>query len=452
VDEMIIVDTGSTDRTQEIAQEFDAKIFNYQWNDSFADARNFSLQKATGDWILVLDADEVIAFKDHQALRELISNSQTDLYYLIQTTYSQDSSLQNWVPNTLGGVESAAWLGFIESPLIRLFKNNNTIKFHGRIHENIAIPSEFPRASRTKIRIHHYGAMQSGVQKKQKNKFYKNLSFLKTQEEPFNPMAWKELGVVLFQEGSLEKSKYCFQKVLELLPKDPMAHLSLAQIASEQGQWMQAIRYYFDLLVVDPNIVEAYIYLPSLLSRVGKFDVADRLIGMSPLIVRHYPFFYLNCAILERNRGNWRKVLEYTDYVAKVSRESFQGEIQKMTLFQKALALIAIESMEEAEELLLQLKPFQEEIDFQDAQILFFLKQKNWESALEWLNRALTILPGDTHFCFQKILCLTQLGQKTQACAFFENTSSCFSIDQKKQVLCLLHHTTPSPDQEAFFF
>ena len=61
VDEMIVVDTGSTDRTKDIARSLGAKVYDFQWTDSFSDARNFSLSKATGKWILVLDADEVIS-------------------------------------------------------------------------------------------------------------------------------------------------------------------------------------------------------------------------------------------------------------------------------------------------------------------------------------------------------------------------------------------------------
>ena len=60
VDEIVIVDTGSTDKTKEIALKFTSKVYDFEWCDNFAAARNESLKYATGDWILVLDADEVI--------------------------------------------------------------------------------------------------------------------------------------------------------------------------------------------------------------------------------------------------------------------------------------------------------------------------------------------------------------------------------------------------------
>mgnify|MGYP001386520006 CR=1 FL=1 len=58
VDEIIIVDTGSTDSTVEIAKKYGARIFYYKWDDSFSSARNYSLEKATKEWILIMDADD----------------------------------------------------------------------------------------------------------------------------------------------------------------------------------------------------------------------------------------------------------------------------------------------------------------------------------------------------------------------------------------------------------
>jgi glycosyltransferase involved in cell wall biosynthesis len=60
VDEMVIVDTGSTGRTKEIAYSFGAKVFDFEWINDFSAARNYALEKSTSDWNLVLDADEYI--------------------------------------------------------------------------------------------------------------------------------------------------------------------------------------------------------------------------------------------------------------------------------------------------------------------------------------------------------------------------------------------------------
>src|SRR5436190_22371274 len=69
VDEIIIVDTGSTDNTIEIAEKYGAKVFHYKWHDDFGAARNEALKYASGDWVLVLDADEVLSDESKDKIR-----------------------------------------------------------------------------------------------------------------------------------------------------------------------------------------------------------------------------------------------------------------------------------------------------------------------------------------------------------------------------------------------
>ena len=74
VDEIIIVDTGSTDKTVEIAHSYNAKVYHHPWENSFSKARNYSLKYATCDWILILDADEEIDKEDAHRLKEVIKD------------------------------------------------------------------------------------------------------------------------------------------------------------------------------------------------------------------------------------------------------------------------------------------------------------------------------------------------------------------------------------------
>ena len=72
VDEIILVDTGSTDKTVKIAEKYGARVFHHPWRGDFSEARNYSLQQATCDWILVVDADEKLEREDVPALREAL--------------------------------------------------------------------------------------------------------------------------------------------------------------------------------------------------------------------------------------------------------------------------------------------------------------------------------------------------------------------------------------------
>src|SRR5438552_17207038 len=72
-DEIIVVDTGSTDRTKEIAAEFGARVFDFVWVDSFAAARNECLRHATGKWIFWMDADDRLDEENRNRLRALFA-------------------------------------------------------------------------------------------------------------------------------------------------------------------------------------------------------------------------------------------------------------------------------------------------------------------------------------------------------------------------------------------
>lgn len=72
VDDIIVIDTGSTDQTKDIAQSFGARVFDFEWNNDFAAARNFSIQKSKSDWNLVLDADEYVEQWDNNVIQEFM--------------------------------------------------------------------------------------------------------------------------------------------------------------------------------------------------------------------------------------------------------------------------------------------------------------------------------------------------------------------------------------------
>ena len=158
-DEIIIVDTGSTDRTKEIASEFGAKIFDFKWGDDFSKARNESLKHATKEWILVLDADEEISKEDLPKLRNLLmANNKLGVIFEIWN-YSDSSNVPGWMSlNNSNRKRFAA--GYYPSKKLVLFKNMGGIKFEGKIHESVfsflvgkgsIATADFP--------IHHFGKL-----------------------------------------------------------------------------------------------------------------------------------------------------------------------------------------------------------------------------------------------------------------------------------------------------
>lgn len=128
VDEMIIIDTGSTDDTIKVAEKYGAKIFFYKWDNSFSNARNYSLSKASKDWILIMDADDELKNEDKDKVIKLINceNNKFNAYFGETLSYSGDYAGDNISSNIN----------------IRFIKNGKGYKFIGDIHEQIISGSE----------------------------------------------------------------------------------------------------------------------------------------------------------------------------------------------------------------------------------------------------------------------------------------------------------------------
>lgn len=90
VDEIILVDTGSTDNTKSIAAQFTDKIYDFEWIDDFSAARNYALDRASCAWILVLDADEWMEDRHAQSLPQIIADTELDAFFLTEYNYSNN--------------------------------------------------------------------------------------------------------------------------------------------------------------------------------------------------------------------------------------------------------------------------------------------------------------------------------------------------------------------------
>ncbi|MEI7811857.1 MAG: glycosyltransferase [Ignavibacteria bacterium] len=139
VDEIVLVDTGSTDKTIEIAREYNAKIFHFVWINDFSAARNYALSKSTGKWILYLDADERLSKDSIGELRTIIKSNGKDACFC--SVNSTDPEKPNKMFYT------------------RLFRNNHKIKFKGNVHEQIieSLKKENYKIRNSGIEIIHIG-------------------------------------------------------------------------------------------------------------------------------------------------------------------------------------------------------------------------------------------------------------------------------------------------------
>jgi glycosyltransferase involved in cell wall biosynthesis len=124
-DELVIVDTGSTDRTREIARDLGAKVFGFEWCDDFAAARNAALDLATADLAMWLDADEFIEPAHRPRLRAVLAHARRSspaAFAMFQRSVIREP-----------GREAAEWT----VPHVRLFPRRPDVRWAGRVHEDI---------------------------------------------------------------------------------------------------------------------------------------------------------------------------------------------------------------------------------------------------------------------------------------------------------------------------
>lgn len=191
VNEIIIVDTGSTDTTVDIARKYTSKVYEFEWIDDFSAARNYAAEKATGDWILVLDADEYIDEENYeefiQGLKE--DNSQYDTY----------------------GVKILNFTGLYGETLIqnyhdRVYKNNGKIVYYRSIHEQLKhIQGEELKGNVAKLIVFHSGYMNKIVQEKEKNERNKEL-IDKEMKESTNAFDYFNLGNEYYSLGEYQEA------------------------------------------------------------------------------------------------------------------------------------------------------------------------------------------------------------------------------------------------------
>ena len=179
VDEIIIVDTGSTDETKNIAKQFTDKIYDFKWCDDFGKARNFSFSKARGKYLMWLDADDVIDKKDLKKLIKLkpLLSGEVD-FYMFKYNIAFDEC------------DKPTFTYYRE----RIIKNNINAKWKGFIHEAIA---PFGEIKYLDISVQHKKIVMGGnVLTRVKDSFRRNKEIFEKSSNYFffvNPMHDKSL-------------------------------------------------------------------------------------------------------------------------------------------------------------------------------------------------------------------------------------------------------------------
>jgi len=266
-DEMIVVDTGSRDSTPELAERCGAKVYERAWNDDFAEARNYSLERASGDWILWLDADERLDPDGRQAVRDILGTDKWLASLTVVNYYGGDP------PDPSRSNRLAQH---------RLFRNSPKLRFRNAIHEQLMRIPEFSADAIVHLPavIHHYGYMDDPVREKSKSVRNLRLISRSMQREPdYDPWLDYHAAGELYRLGRLDEALDFVQRAIlrflerRKLPPSLLYRLKYAALI-EAGRYGEAARGIDAAIRLHPDYVDLHLYKGIILLHLDRADEA----------------------------------------------------------------------------------------------------------------------------------------------------------------------------------
>jgi tetratricopeptide (TPR) repeat protein len=260
-DEIVVVDTGSSDRTAEIAKSFGAKVLHYQWKDDFAAARNYAMDQATGDWILQIDADEEFHQPDIPHLRSIIRRQDADGIHVVIRNFFPSPATQTdeSLPNPMSCPHSV-------NHFPRLVRNRPEIRYSGAIHEGFR---ELNTVLVSDISIFHYGYAQEDDRRNRRFERNRRMTLKNVQEHPKDAIAHYYAATTCLSAQLTQDAERHFLEMVRLAdPADPrqkhfyqMANGHLATLAMLRNDHEAEERFAREALKPDADYLDPWLRL-----------------------------------------------------------------------------------------------------------------------------------------------------------------------------------------------
>lgn len=315
VDEIIIVDTGSSDKTKDIAKRYTDKVFDFKWIEDFSAARNFAIEFASSEYILQLDADEILCFPQKELLQQL----NKDFYYIR-------------IKNDLGSGL------YLSHQFIRLFRNSSDIRYKGALHEQV--PSDFDierYGFLSSVEIFHEGYKTHFVKSKQKAQ--RNLKILlqeiKTKPTAFN---YYNLGMQYILEQKYHDALIALKKSYSLGSQYAFSQkliLDIMKCLQAVGQYQEAIKVGKDAVILYEDVPDFWYQMGLVFMEWGLIKDGQRCfehcleIGEENAykLVQHYDgtgsyLAQAKLAEISLTLGNHEEALQYTVQAANASPDT----------------------------------------------------------------------------------------------------------------------------------
>jgi len=329
LDEIIIVDTGSTDRTPDIAKQFGAKVYFFNWTNDFSAARNEALKYATGDYIIWLDADECLKKQDLEKLIQLKAElpEEKNIAYAVKILNFHKQ-----------GFPDAAYQ-------TRIFPHISGVKFEGKVHEQVSFSLQKlgVKFQVTDLSISHLGYLTKDLWQ---TKIKRNLSFLQEiLSEAESSTKWTihfYLGMCYLNLGEEDLAHIHFAQALTPACKEENPYFYItagvysAKILEKTGEPTQGIQLLLKLKDQFPeddfilyHLGEAYFQMKDYQQA---FQILSRCrperinLGIIPISIQEYKFkYHYYLGLIYENLGEtltaismYKKALEIKPYALEL--------------------------------------------------------------------------------------------------------------------------------------
>lgn len=272
VNEIVLVDTGSSDKTPQIASSLATHFHQITWRDDFAWARNEALNLATQPWVLSLDADHRLDTVFWKNIDRLLEQPKAEAYaFLSRNYFTAQDAIEN-SPDAQAIDESApsfvkekAYDFYIDNFQPFFLKNHLDIHWEGIVHETF-LPSARRlghRVSKERLVVHHLGYDTNVSLSKEQN--YLKLLLKKCEQEPLNHRGWYELALSFHKLKQPRESMLSLRKALALQPQWPEAQRFLSLFLLEQGDFIGAKSEILKWMQMSEDSFEAQCHLSTAL-------------------------------------------------------------------------------------------------------------------------------------------------------------------------------------------
>ncbi len=271
VDEQIVVDTGSTDKTVETAKEMGAKVFYFEWISDFSAARNYALSKAKGDWIIFLDADEYFTEESvpyiKPAIVECSKHKELDAVMCELINKDKNNNLISIAKNI--------------SP--RIYKKNKSMKYINKIHE-ILINEKRPEYKfapvvlecSKQIKIIHTGYDEEVMYKKDKSEKYINMLKKELEKNPEDSHNNLYLSISYYMNGEYENSLEYARKSLKYMDKKTEREYYPNIYSTIMYAMLSLVKPYDEIKEIFDQAAERYPEYPDYYKAIGVANLRDR--------------------------------------------------------------------------------------------------------------------------------------------------------------------------------